>query len=668
MRPRDTNRQRRLVEYKPLESTREERAMKYHEQVQKQWEATGKRLAKITGRDPTTLSMFSEDDFRRMNEERFLISQVVSSLVTKDQGAWSPLPRIGDLYAQRERPNFERFEVIRNPDEHHQNQDVPGQRPSNWFKSKYYRKRAKQLRSFIEKIKPFEPDTEGLEIIGHTPDFMQEIQKLPEVQMESTQILDSHHSEEETVNESSCKISFDTNRLFFTTAPGSTQAKNVSVSNEGTCAIYYRWDVARDTELIIGAGSSRTPVKMQSIESKKDNQTKSVPEHVDNFDWRASESFTISRNLQPKTRSEFCFTQISGSILPGNTVTFSFSFKSDIPGCFLQKWIMRTTPNTTNSGANSSNEKQNMSVSLRGCCQVDPPDLTSFKASIDNSLHESERSRCIEEIMSSIFDRVKKISEMNKQAGDERIDGDVLIDDRAPSFELANKKWGLIYSPGLFSSLLQIAEKCWDELNIQGFERFWDYSVDSLNEMIMKIEDGSTKRNLILQLNNVIMQKMTSSALGNLSYSLGYLQLAASLDDLPKIADNEASKIGKELPPFIIPKVPDPNELEEAAESSRRRHRGKRDRKPTLPKKTTRKGGKGAEDDLPQQEITHAEIADDLRASIKVKMVKSLIERLRAFERLSGESKGVAQQLTRINEIDKLDTNLDVEVDDDLEE
>ena len=668
MRTKDANRQRRLLEYKPLEATRLDRAMEYHVKMQRLWEANGKRLAEITGRDPSTLSMFSEDEFRRKNEERYIISQVVSSIATKDKGAWSPLPRIGDLYAQREKvSDFKNFELVRNPEEQ---ENVPGARPTNWFQSKYYKKRVKQLRSFIDKIKPHEPEFEGLEVVGHTPEFMKNVKQTDfgqapneEDKNQAGKPLDTTGqflTEEESVMEvSTCRISFDSNRLFFTTSPGITQSKNVNVSNEGTCAIYYKWELSRDSDLMLGQGSSMKSLKALSEQSQQS----------DAFDWRISESFNAPRNLQPKTRSEFCFTQLSGSILPGKTVTFSFSFKSDVSGCFSQKWIMRTTPTI------DSDTPTKLSVALRGCCQVEPPNLSSFKAQIDNSLHESERSRCIEEIMSSIFDRVKKIVSMHNQAGEERIDGDVLVDDRAPHFEEVNKKWGLTYSPGLYSSLLSVANATWDALGIESqFERFWDMSVDSLSNMIMKVEDGQVKRSLLAQLNFTIREKMTPSATGNLSYSLGYLQLSAMLEDFSAILDSEATKLDKQgqIPIFIVPKMPDANDAEEAAESSHKKHRGKKEKettkKTTANKKNTKKGGKGqaVEDESALQNENRAELSEDFKLALKERIKQELAARLRNFEKLSSESRGVTKQLTRINEMDQLDTNLDLEVDDDL--
>ena len=640
------------MDYRPNEATREERAMKLHEQTLKQWEETSKRIAKKVGRDPTTLSMNSEDTFRRQNEERFLISQVINALAQKDTGVWNMNPRIGDLYAQISKPNLAAFETIGNPE---LPDKVEGQRPTDWFHSKYYKKMVKQLRGHIEKIRPFDPDFNGLIVVGK-PLELTHFEKLPEVVDEAPEIIAEEHTEQEEEVKSLVKVNLNTNRLFFTTSPGVTQAKNVEVANEGTSAIYYRWELAHDIDLMIGSGANRAPIRKPLTDNGEDNEN-------DNFDWRASDSFTMPKDMHPKTRSEFLFTQTAGSILPGNSMTFSFSFKSDIPGCFTQRWVMRVTP--------TAESDHPLTVNLRGCCEVEPPDLSAFKKSIDESLHESERSRCVEEILASVFDRVAHITAKHKQAGDDRIEGDVLVDDRAPVFDAANGKWGLKYSPGLYESFQAVIEEAWDALGITGFERYWDSDVATLSKTILKIQDGDLKRRLLAKVNEIVKMNMTSSASGSLSFSIAYVQLSTMFDELPEILTNTAAGYKVELPPFVAPKVAEPDE--EELESTRRKHRNRRETKKPPPKKSGKKGSKedeAARNALQTSQSARAvnlgEMQPELRDELFAKVKEQLKARLTIFEQLAGESRGVAQQLTRINEVNRLDTDLDAEVDDDL--
>jgi hypothetical protein len=636
MRTPDANRQRRLVEYRSLEGVREQHAMQYQRRVHSQWKSTGHRLGDLLGRDPQTLLMFSDDTARHISEERSLIYTAQHCLADKDLGIWEPIARIGDIYAQRIVSRFKNFETVRDPE---YRTGVKGERPGTFFESKYYKKRVKQLRSFIEKVRPFDPNADGLIVVGTSLELSQ-FSALPK---KVTEVFEP--VEEETVvpveKVSVIKVAISQKRLFFRTAPGQTQSRSVTVSNEGTASIYYKWETAREVELTLRQGAERTTVRN--------------PELTDPFDWEASESFQVPKNIGPRTRSEFCFVQETGSIRPGCRAVFDFSFKSAVTGCFIQRWIMRITP--------LQKDHRPLSVSLRGCCESEPPNLSSFKKSINNSLHESERARCVSEILGSVFERVTRVCALRGQPCRERIDVEVLIDDRAPIFEAANRKWSLTYAPGLYQSLVCVAEDLWDAADTSPFDRFWDMSVDSLTAEIMTLPDGRAKRSLLRRVNEILRRNMTVGTAGDLTFSLAYVHIRAYLEHLQDHFEKEAEAIHAELPLFQVPKPPDPAEIEEAIESARRGKKKPLKPPPPPPPKKPRKG-KAPPEPPPPEPVR--EISPDLRARIRVVIKDRLRERLLAFESVAGEGTAVAQQLTRVNEIEKLDTNLAAEVEDEL--
>jgi hypothetical protein len=160
---------------------------------------------------------------------------------------------------------------------------------------------------------------------------------------------------------------------------------------------------------------------------------------------------------------------------------------------------------------------------------------------------------------------------------------------------------------------------------------------------------------------------MTPSAAGSLAYSLAYVQIATMLDGLPGAFMHDAAVLGTDLPLFIVPKLPDPAELEDALESGKKKHKGKKERKPPPPKKVVKKGGKAEEDMLtvpPTPEV--AELTGELKAAIRETIREQLRARLLAFENLATESRAVGKQLTRVNEIQRLETDLEPEVVDDV--
>jgi hypothetical protein len=273
----------------------------------------------------------------------------------------------------------------------------------------------------------------------------------------------------------------------------------------------------------------------------------------------------------------------------------------------------------------------------------------------------------VNEILGSVLERVLQVCALRRRRGEDRIDGDVLVDDRAPSFDAANRQWGLVYSPGLYASLFAVAESCWDALGIARFDRFWDLDVGSLSAMAMRITDGAVKRAILERLNEVITRAMTASAAGSLAYSVAYVQLSTMLEELPARFAHDAAVLRTELPLFIVPKPPDPGEVEEALESAKRKHRGKRDRKPPPPKKPVKKGGKADDEPVvatPAADV--AELAHELKAAVRETIKEQLRARLLAFENVATESHAVAKQLTRVNEIERLEENLDAEVEDDM--
>jgi hypothetical protein len=60
------------------------------------------------------------------------------------------------------------------------------------------------------------------------------------------------------------KATIGTRHLFFRAPAGVTSSKSVAVTNEGTTAIYYKWEVARDLNLTLGAGGKQVSVKTET--------------------------------------------------------------------------------------------------------------------------------------------------------------------------------------------------------------------------------------------------------------------------------------------------------------------------------------------------------------------------------------------------------------------
>jgi hypothetical protein len=187
--------------------------------------------------------------------------------------------------------------------------------------------------------------------------------------------------------------------------------------------------------------------------------------------------------------------------------------------------------------------------------------------------------------------------------------------------------------------------------------------------MAMRIENAELKRGILGRVNEILQHAATASAPGNLAFSLAFVQLFTYFEELPTLFLRDAAALKVGLPFFVVPKVPDPAELEDALlESQRKKHRRPREKKPPPPKRSSRRG-KAGQDESPRGTPV-PEIATVMSPELKVRVRETIREELRkkllVFEHLAGESQGVTQQLTRVNDLEKLDTNLAREVDDEL--
>jgi hypothetical protein len=244
-----------------------------------------------------------------------------------------------------------------------------------------------------------------------------------------------------------------------------------------------------------------------------------------------------------------------------------------------------------------------------------------------------------------------------------------LIDDRAPAFETINKTWKLSYSPALFLSLTKVAERCWDALGITGFDRFWDMSITNLAALAMRIDDGALKREILIEINEIVTQHRTAQAVGDLTFSLAYVELSSMLENISEKFVLDAAFLGKELPMFLVPKTLTPEELEEMDSGRRRGHPKKPPiKKPPPRKPPLRKGAKEAEDASRTATPTESrsEYAPELRQMMTATVLEELKKRITAFEKLAGESLGVGDGVTKGDGIGKLDSDLEPEVDDGL--
>ncbi|NXK21661.1 MYBPP protein, partial [Arenaria interpres] len=308
----------------------------HHMTIRKKQE---KYLGEILQRPENELLMNTSEDYRQIQEERDLIDRCLPPLLPgkgyrRGSEFWRQPERIGDevtgitmTLTQRERGYPEPVTHVGKP---HSVQMETGLKPPKripfhltWHKSLFLKERRQDLKSILEELDFYKPDLDGLEVIGKGQPFTS-VSTEPfacSIPSDKSETLDSLSDYPSVAPEGVEGPSLDfcgrparwidgttsrrdevgiAARLTFETLVGEKAESSLTVSNDGTTAIWYDW--------------MRLPQKIPSRETK--------------------------RIRTPY----FYFDTRSGVMLPGETRKFSFIFKSESVGIFSESWEFRTHP------------------------------------------------------------------------------------------------------------------------------------------------------------------------------------------------------------------------------------------------------------------------------------------------------------------------------------
>ncbi|PKU32046.1 hypothetical protein llap_17649 [Limosa lapponica baueri] len=293
----------------------------------------------ILQRPENELLMNTSEDYRQIQEERDLIDRCLPPLLPgkgyrRGSEFWRQPERIGDevtgitmTLTQRERGYPEPVTHVGKP---HSVQMETGLKPPKripfhltWHKSLFLKERRQDLKFILEELDFYKPDLDGLEVIGKGQPFTSASTEpfACSIPSDKSETLDSLSDYPSVAPEGVEGPSLDfcgqparwingttsrrdevgiAARLTFETLVGEKAESSLTVSNDGTTAIWYDW--------------LRLPQKIPSRETK--------------------------RIRTPY----FYFDTRSGVMLPGETRKFSFIFKSESAGIFSESWEFRTHP------------------------------------------------------------------------------------------------------------------------------------------------------------------------------------------------------------------------------------------------------------------------------------------------------------------------------------
>ncbi|KAM6376619.1 radical S-adenosyl methionine domain-containing protein 1, mitochondrial isoform 1-T1 [Pluvialis apricaria] len=309
----------------------------HHMTIRKKQE---KYLGEILQRPENELLMNTSEDYRQIQEERDLIDRCLPALLPgkgyrRGSEFWSQPKYIGDevtgltmTLTQRERGYPEPVTHVGKP---HSIQMETGLKPPKripshltWHKSLFLKERRHELKSILEELDFCKPDLDGLEVIGKGQPFTSvSTEPFPRStpSEESETLSDPFRDDSSVVPEAVVGPSLDfcgqparwinsttshrdeigiAARLTFETLVGEKAESSLTVSNDGTTAIWYDW--------------------MRLSQKIPSRETKGIRMPCFYFDTR------------------------SGVMLPAETRKFSFIFKSESAGIFSESWEFRTHP------------------------------------------------------------------------------------------------------------------------------------------------------------------------------------------------------------------------------------------------------------------------------------------------------------------------------------
>ncbi|XP_064251834.1 MYCBP-associated protein [Passer domesticus] len=381
---KETSHQAQLAEHKAFQNWNHHMAMRKKQE---------KHLGDILHKPENELLMNMSDNYRQIQEERDLIDRSLPALFPGKgyrvgSEFWSLPEQIGDdltgltlTLTRTERGHPEPLTHVGKPWTIQRETGVkpPKKIPChlNWDKSLFLKHRRQELKSLLEELGFYKPDLEGLEVIGKGQPFTSVSAEafLHTAISEEIEILSDPLGDSFTVDPeaekvpslvfcgqparwikgiTSCKEIGIAARLTFETLASEKAESFLTVTNDGIASIWYNW--------------MRLPQQIPSRETRG----RRVP--------------------------CFYFDTRPGVILPGETRTFSFIFKSERAGIFSEPWEFRTHPLLLGGAL--------LQVTLWGIAVYEDK-LADFREKLENELAAREGASIVKESLNELLKQVR---------------------------------------------------------------------------------------------------------------------------------------------------------------------------------------------------------------------------------------------------------------------
>eukprot|EP00164_Ancoracysta_twista_P005469 GFYU01007501.1.p1 GENE.GFYU01007501.1~~GFYU01007501.1.p1 ORF type:complete len:870 (-),score=308.69 GFYU01007501.1:334-2943(-) len=602
-----------LLVHERLQLTRDERALERHDKMQVEWERFSKRMAHRLKKDVDDLVFNRMDEAREKKEEYEKVNQATPVHMRFGPDNWEMSLRdayckyaqiggpLSGLYAPVMGDNQKAdLEIIRNPimEQRRKNrtQAVDYKPPKDWKNSEAFITRKQRLKRNLENLYPHQPTLESMQVGGTAMLTVEKVKGQFNITDDVVIDLNSENPadlealaaqmaadaekveevEEVKVEQTGPQIETTDQTMIFNVYSGEVEKKTFTVTNTGSTAIYYAW------------------------------------EHVPH------ESI-VEQSFGPEQRNFFQF-DLEGVILPTQSKTFHFLFKSNVPGVFQSEYEFRTKPYLRTEFPR---------VHLRGTALEDDYNILSRKR-LEEQLDRNQAVHIVQDILYDIVEHEVRAPEVEYEPI-------VEINVTEEMFNTINAGTNVYYVASTYPQFVALADKAFEALNFPVDDRRWDASVESLQELIQDIPDEGTRSLYVEEVNKLIRLSSVKPKVDSLVYSIGYELLVEFCDEIDVLAD--LSKIQAGL-------MKDPNAIFKPAEET-----------PAEPAKaaggkTRAKATPAAAADAPAAdeavELTEEErekATADYRHKLEMQVFNLLGETMERFDMLCAEGSNRAEML-----------------------
>eukprot|EP01116_Phalansterium_solitarium_P007256 TRINITY_DN1982_c0_g1_i1.p1 TRINITY_DN1982_c0_g1~~TRINITY_DN1982_c0_g1_i1.p1 ORF type:complete len:868 (-),score=315.35 TRINITY_DN1982_c0_g1_i1:74-2677(-) len=506
--------------YDRVGEQKQERALKRREYFEAEWELQRDHLAKVSGKKPDELVFNAPDLIREKIEESevMLKAQLLEARFFEGQIFKPPEsvgPHMAPIYVKYIVPHNEPVEYIRKPGGAKPSASVrynPKLRGPNTTFNAYKAHQQAHLSAQMKPYHPFEPEFDGLMVTGRRI----EVQVNSPLMSRSTTPFGGTHKfpprvkeawgveedlDEQEIEErqrtarsgvesmAGPQVAFTDTELLFDTTPDQTQRHVVTARNTGSTAIYYTW-----------------------VRVVEDNPLEIV--HADDSEER------------------FFFSDTDGVLLPGETRPFAFSFRSSAAGSFFQRWQWTSRPALPSAAC----------VSLRAMCLAGD-DTRPLRDELEARLSKQEVERGCRDLVHSIVRRMPPPRRPRPAS-------DAYELERAAFFE-RNQQLGLYYHADIVRALRSVFTRAeaLARADTDSWPAEWDLSVVSLQELLLRLEDGDGQSQLLRELNELVSRASFPPVQREAPWvhRIGYDLLLELADGIGELAVRERDTLG--LPP-----------------------------------------------------------------------------------------------------------------------